>query len=109
MIAAENAQEIQDLLWMDVYAKGAYPKIGLKLLERLGIHIDFQEGDKELLKAGICDFMGLNYYQSATFVAPENRQETAQTGNAAQVSVVSDVARIPTDDYYVRADNEHLK
>lgn len=109
VIAAENAQEIQDLLWMDVYAKGAYPKIGLKLLERLGIHIDFQEGDKELLKAGICDFMGLNYYQSATFVAPENREQTAQTGNAAQVSVVSDVARIPTDDYYVRADNEHLK
>ncbi|HEY5716443.1 MAG TPA: glycoside hydrolase family 1 protein, partial [Psychromonas sp.] len=49
VIAMENAQEIENFLWMDVYGKGEYPKIGLKLLENLGITIDFHEGDKALL------------------------------------------------------------
>ncbi|MCQ1058444.1 glycoside hydrolase family 1 protein [Photobacterium sp. ZSDE20] len=108
VIAAEDAQELQDLFWMDVYAKGRYPKIALKRLETLNIHIDFQPGDKELLAAGVCDFMGLNYYQSATFVAAGNKQSTAQTGNASQVSVVSEISDIPTDKLFARADNEYL-
>lgn len=108
VIAAEDAQELQDLFWMDVYAKGRYPKIALKRLGKLNIHIDFLPGDKELLAAGVSDFMGLNYYQSATFVAAENKQSTAQTGNASQVSVVSEISDIPTDKLFARADNEYL-
>ncbi|WP_153446797.1 glycoside hydrolase family 1 protein [Vibrio algicola] len=109
VIAMENAQEIENFLWMDVYAKGEYPRIGLKLLENLGIKVDFQPGDKELLKAGVCDFMGLNYYQSATYIDPNNKQENVQAGNAAQVSIVSDVKAIPTEELYARADNDYLK
>lgn len=109
VIAMENAQEIENFLWMDVYAKGEYPRIGLKLLENLGIKVDFQAGDKDLLKAGICDFMGLNYYQSATYIDPNKKQENVQAGNAAQVSVVSDVKEIPTQQLYARADNDYLK
>ncbi len=108
VIAMENAQEIENFLWMDVYGKGEYPQIGLKLLENLGLSIDFQEGDKALLKAGICDFMGVNYYQSSTYNDPNQKQETVQAGNAAQVSVVSDVQTIPTDNLYARADNDYL-
>ncbi|MFH0257009.1 glycoside hydrolase family 1 protein [Vibrio rumoiensis] len=109
VIAMENAQEVENFLWMDVYAKGEYPRIGLKLLENLGIHVDFQPGDKALLKAGVCDFMGLNYYQSATFIDPQQKQDNVQAGNAAQVSVVSEVKDIPTDKLYARADNDYLK
>lgn len=108
VIAMENAQEIENFLWMDVYGKGEYPQIGLKLLENLGLSIDFQEGDKALLKAGVCDFMGVNYYQSSTYNDPNQKQETLQAGNAAQVSVVSDVQTIPTDSLYARADNDYL-
>ena len=109
VIAMENAQEIENFLWMDVYAKGEYPRIGLKLLENLGIKVDFQPGDKALLKAGVCDFMGLNYYQSATFIDPNQKQDNVQAGNAAQVSVVSEVKEIPTQKLYARADNDYLK
>lgn len=109
VIAMENAQEIENFLWMDVYAKGEYPRIGLKLLENLGIHVDFQPGDKALLKVGVCDFMGLNYYQSATYIDPQQKQYNVQAGNAAQVSVVSDVKEIPTQQLYARADNDYLK
>lgn len=109
VIAMENAQEIENFLWMDVYAKGEYPRIGLKLLENLGIKVDFQAGDKALLKAGVCDFMGLNYYQSATFIDPNQKQDNVQAGNAAQVSVVSEVKEIPTQKLYARADNDYLK
>ena len=87
VIAMENAQEIDNFLWMDVYGKGEYPQIALKLLENLGLSIDFQEGDKALLKAGICDFMGVNYYQSSTYNDPNQKQETLQAGNAAQCRV----------------------
>jgi 6-phospho-beta-glucosidase len=108
VIAMENAQEIENFLWMDVYGKGEYPQIGLKLLENLGLRIDFQEGDKELLKSGIADFMGVNYYQSSTYNDPNNKQQAVQSGNASQVSVVSEVDSLPTDSLYGRADNDYL-
>lgn len=65
VLAMENAEAMAHL-WMDVYAWGTYPKLILKYFESIGITLDMQEGDRELLKAGKPDFMGVNYYQSAT-------------------------------------------
>lgn len=66
VLSAENAEELQANFWMDVYAYGKYPLAALRYLEKQGIVIDMQPGDAELLAAGKPDFMGLNYYQSAT-------------------------------------------
>lgn len=65
VLAMENAEMISHL-WMDVYAWGTYPKPVLKYFFNLGITIDIQDGDMDLLKEGKPDFMGLNYYRTAT-------------------------------------------
>ncbi|MGB2079996.1 MAG: glycoside hydrolase family 1 protein [Vibrio sp.] len=109
VIAMENAQELDNFMWMDVYAKGEYPQLAVKLLANLGLTIPFADGDKELLKQGTCDFMGLNYYQSATYADPNNQTQEAKAGKAADVSVVSDVTDIPTDALYARADNDYVE
>lgn len=64
ILAMENVGELTADFWMDVYAWGRYPKFVLKHYARLGIDLDIREGDKDLLKKGKPDFMGLNYYQS---------------------------------------------
>ncbi len=108
VIAMENAQEIENFLWMDVYARGTYPKIGLKLLENIGLSIDIQDGDIELLKSGTPDFMGLNYYQTGTFQAPEKVSDLTQSGNSMQ-AIETEKVTVMTDELYGRADNEYLK
>lgn len=65
ILAMENAEALSHL-WMDVYAWGTYPKFVTKYLNSIGITIDMQEGDDEILKAGTPDFMGVNYYRTTT-------------------------------------------
>lgn len=66
ILAAENAEELLANFWMDVYVYGEYPSVILQALKEQGITIDIQSGDMEILRAAKPDFLGLNYYQSAT-------------------------------------------
>jgi len=50
--------------FIDVQSRGAYPAYALLDLERKGIHIPFEEGDKELLKEHTVDFISFSYYSS---------------------------------------------
>lgn len=67
VLANENAEELNNHWWMDVYAWGEYPKAVWNYLERQGFAPIIEEGDLELLKAGKPDFMGLNYYKTNTY------------------------------------------
>lgn len=78
VIAAENAAEMLSYLWMDVYCKGKYPRYFLKMVEKYGYYIPFAPGDDQILTSGLPDFMGLNYYQSATFQNPERERASEQ-------------------------------
>jgi 6-phospho-beta-glucosidase len=66
VLAAENAEEMMNHWYMDVYVHGKYPEVIWSHLERKGTAPELQEGDLELLKQGAPDFMGINYYQSTT-------------------------------------------
>ncbi|EUJ30395.1 Aryl-phospho-beta-D-glucosidase BglC [Listeria grayi] len=66
VLAAENAEELNSYFWMDVYANGRYPSSILKNLQEKGIAPQIEDGDMELLRSAKPDFMGVNYYQSAT-------------------------------------------
>ncbi|WP_368646119.1 glycoside hydrolase family 1 protein [Alkalibacterium putridalgicola] len=68
-LAAENNEEFNAHLWMDIYVRGEYPSVVWKYLERHDLAPEIKSGDTELLKAGKPDFMGLNYYQTATVEA----------------------------------------
>jgi len=67
ILAAENAEEFLSHWWLDIYAKGEYPKLVWNYLEEKGVAPTLEEGDLELLKSGICDFIGVNYYRTTTY------------------------------------------
>lgn len=107
VLAMEDAQELNNFLWMDVYARGEYSPLALSLFSKMGVELDMREGDKEVLKKGIPDFMGVNYYSTSTFCHLDNRpnETNKQKGNTVQ----SDVKEFPTDQFFVGAKNEHVK
>ncbi len=72
VIAKNFAEEFTDWFWLDVYVKGTYPKIALTKLSQLGIDTSYLTQDDEILKGAKPDFMGLNYYQSATYAANDS-------------------------------------
>jgi 6-phospho-beta-glucosidase len=67
ILASENAEELNNHWWMDVYAWGEYPKLIWNYLEREGLAPTIEEGDMELLKSATPDFMGVNYYRTSTY------------------------------------------
>ena len=63
--------------FIDVQSRGYYPNYALKELERKGVTIPFEEGDKELLKENTVDFISFSYYSSRlTSADPEVNKET---------------------------------
>jgi len=107
VLAMEDAQELTNFLWMDVYARGEYSSIQLALLKKIGYKIKFEEGDKELLKEGIPHFMGVNYYSTVTYEDPkkEVKEKLEQKGNTVQGST----EKVPTDDLYRSSVNNYVK
>lgn len=65
-VAATQLKERMLYLCTDVQAGGAYPRLALRALERRGITIPFEDGDRELLAAHTADFISLSYYMSMT-------------------------------------------
>jgi 6-phospho-beta-glucosidase len=108
VLAMENAQELNNFLWLDVYARGEYSPLAINLLKSIGITIDFQEGDKELLKKGIPDFMGVNYYSTATY-GHITRRIADEINNQKGNTVQSDVKELITDKLFVPAKNEFVR
>lgn len=66
VMAMENAEELGCYWWLDVYCKGEYPLIAWRYLERMGLEPRIEKGDMEVLKEGIPDFIGINYYRTNT-------------------------------------------
>ena len=63
--------------FVDVQSRGYYPNYALKELERKGVVVPFEDGDKELLKENTVDFISFSYYSSRlTSADPEVNKET---------------------------------
>lgn len=109
VISMENALELNNYFWLDVYANGAYSNLAIGLLKQLDIEIPFEDGDKELLKFGKPDFMGINYYNTGTFQDPNSAdKERFQSGNSSQAVEAEKVKDI-TKQLFDYADNPYLK
>ncbi len=105
VLAMENASEMMSNLWMDVYARGKYPRYFLKTIEKYGYTLPLASGDDEILKAGLPDFMGLNYYQTATFQSPNReKSEVKQYGNTVQSDSTIDIH----EENFVKEANSYL-
>ncbi|OJF92192.1 6-phospho-beta-glucosidase [Alkalibacterium sp. 20] len=76
VLAAQQADR-QNYFFIDVQSRGEYPAYALKELEREGIEIPFEEGDKELLKEYTVDFISFSYYSSCVASGdPENKEKS---------------------------------
>ena len=65
--------------FVDVQSRGEYPNYALKYLERQGIEIPFEEGDKELLKENTVDYISFSYYSSKVAADPDNIENQEKT------------------------------
>lgn len=63
VLAAQNADR-ENYFFIDVQSRGEYPAYALKELEREGIELQMEDGDKELLKEHTVDFISFSYYSS---------------------------------------------
>lgn len=53
------------LFFTDVQCRGYYPAYMLKQFEREGVCIKMEEGDEEILRKGVVDFLSFSYYMSS--------------------------------------------
>lgn len=73
MMAAQNAHDLRNGLYLDIYFKGIYTKSAMIYLEEHGLAPVIEPGDMELIREGESDFLALNYYYSDCAKAcPEN-------------------------------------
>lgn len=63
-IAAMNAEELTEKMWLDFYAHKEYSPFILSYFKENGIDIDMREGDEEVFETADIDFIALNCYRS---------------------------------------------
>ncbi|MCL1936342.1 MAG: 6-phospho-beta-glucosidase [Defluviitaleaceae bacterium] len=63
-VFASILENRENFCLIDVQSRGYYPNYLLKQLERDGITIPFEDGDKEILKNHTVDFISFSYYAS---------------------------------------------
>ncbi len=74
--------------YLDVQAKGYYPKNYLRCLENEGINLELTLEDLQVLKEGRVDFISLSYYCSNTLTALEEITKNG-SGNLMEGTVVN--------------------
>ena len=82
-IASQNFNAIRNWLYLDMAVYGKYNNIVWSYLERHDATPDIQEGDMEILASGHPDFIGFNYYSTATVESGEGL-EGEETGGDQQ-------------------------
>lgn len=64
VLAAQQYNRRYNYYCTDVQARGAYPAFAKRMLEQMGVTLDMQPGDAEILKEGTVDFITFSYYMS---------------------------------------------
>ena len=82
-MAAQNFNAMRNWLYLDMAVYGVYNNVLWSYLEEHNATPTFAPGDAEALKNGHPDFIGVNYYSTATVAWPE---ETVEAGNSDQQS-----------------------
>ena len=64
VMACQNAHDLRNAYYLDIYFKGMYTKPAMIYLKNHGLAPVIEPGDMELIKEGESDFLALNYYYS---------------------------------------------
>lgn len=71
----------QEYFFSDVLCRGYYPANRIREFERENIRIKMEEGDLDILKEGVCDFLGFSYYASLVDAADPEAHAEKVAGN----------------------------
>lgn len=77
---AAKGKERDNLMFIDVQARGYYPNYALKQFEAMGLELGITEEDKMILRENTVDFISFSYYSSRCITTQEGVGETI--GNA---------------------------
>lgn len=55
----------RSLFYSDIQMLGEYPSYFNRIAKENNINIEMEEEDKEILKKGVCDYLGFSYYRSS--------------------------------------------
>lgn len=96
VLAAMDANLLNNEWWLQVYCRGSYPKRIVDVLTQLGVMFDLTDDDQQILEnpAAHPDYLGLNYYHGGTVRRPN--QKRAQIDKNFET----------TDPYLMAADNQ---
>lgn len=90
IIAADNWEAIRDWLYLDMAVRGEYNPLAKAYLEEKGYFPEIEEGDMELLAANTADYLGINYYSTATVSAAKNDGHDRAPRNGDQQTMVGE-------------------
>ena len=68
--AVRMTSGINNRWWLDLITKGELPADVLDSLAEGGVKLPFRAGDQEILKQGVVDWLGCNYYHPTRVQAP---------------------------------------
>lgn len=77
---AALGKDRENMMFIDVQARGYYPNYARKLFEKKNIKIDLSEEDAKILRENTVDYISFSYYSSRCITTQENVGETI--GNA---------------------------
>ena len=66
VMAAQNAHDLRNSYYLDIYFKGIYNKAAQTYLIVRGLAPVIEQGDMKIIKEGYSDYLALNYYASET-------------------------------------------
>lgn len=89
-LAADNWESIRCWLYYDVAVYGRYTPLVWSYLEEQGCTPEIAEGDMELLAEAKPDYLGLNYYATATVSAAKNDGTDRQPRNGDQQVMIGE-------------------
>lgn len=100
VIAADNWEAIRNWLYLDVAVKGEYNPLAWAYMKEKGLVPQMEEGDMELLARAKPDYLGINYYATATVSAARNDGHDRAPRNGDQQTMVGEegVYRAETND-----------
>ena len=103
VIAADNWESIRCWLYLDVAVYGRYNSLVWAYLEEKGYTPVIEEGDMEIIAKAKPDYLGVNYYATATVSAAKNDGNDCQPRNGDQQVMIGE------EGVYRAAKNDHLE
>lgn len=106
VVSADNWESIRCWLYYDVAVYGRYTPLVWAYLEEKGYAPEIHKGDMELLAKAKPDYLGLNYYATATVRAAHNDGKDCQPRNGDQQVMIGEegVYRAAKNSYLMQTD-----